>query len=113
MKKIFLTVTLIICVFLLSHCSALKLGTSTKADIKAFQGKPISIALAKWGPATNTSDDGKGGLIYTWERIGATTTSYDKNMHTSSTTTTYCTRNLFVDNNGIIYHGIYEGNDCN
>ena len=113
MKKIFFIVTLIICVFFLSHCSALTLGNSTKADIKAFQGKPISTALAKWGPATKTSDDGKGGLIYTWERDGGTYTTHNKDLHTSTTTPVYCIRNLYVDQNGIIYHGIYEGIGCN
>ena len=109
MKNLFFTVILIVCVIFLSNCSAVKFETSTNKDINAFHGQPISTALAKWGPADRTSDDGKGGLIYTWDRTGATTTSYSNIDHSKTTFTYHCTRNLFVDQNGIIYHGIFEG----
>jgi hypothetical protein len=62
-------------------------------------GKPISEIIDTWGPASQVTPDGRGGLVYTWMQW--VPTGYGNGYWKS--------RSFYADQNGIIYRWHWKG----
>ena len=102
-------------------CATTYNGVKTKEQLDPLMGKHISTAKMHLGPESYTSDDGKGGKIYTWQYNDGVTTNTsnykyfrDSNFRytDSNTKENYCRKHIYVNSNDIIYYWRWEGNRC-